>query len=209
MPEQSIAERLAAVLERQDDEAERALHLLYGELPAWFPMPRLEYAKRTVYGLGNDGFTPEQIAKFVSDEIANNERLEAGEMISRTVPGGAIDSGAFIRAVNELAHIKYALSLPGMEGLEMLAGVLAASGAKSAYSHKERAKDKDIVAFQEAAKALFKANGYNIAKTLREPFLAEYVRRHYGARTLHNALVRIRPKGKEQKGRPRKGNVTP
>lgn len=208
MPEQSI-EELAAFIERQDDEADRALQLLYGELPAWFPLPRLEHARRIVCQLGNKGFTAEQIAKFVDDEISDDEKLEAGEMVRRFVPGTVRDSGAFIYAVNELAHIKYALTLPGMEGLEMLAGVLAASGAKSAYSHKERAKDKDIVAFQEAAKALFKANGYNIAKTLREPSLAEYVRRHYGARTLHNALVRIRPKGKEQKGRPRKGNVTP
>ena len=199
MPEQSIHERIIAALGREDDEAERALQLLYGELPDWFLKPSVEHATRIVKQLGNQGFTAEQIAKFTTDSMADKW----------IVPGTVEDSGAFIRAVNELAHIKYALSLPGMEGLEMLGGVLAVSGAKSAYSHKERAKDKDIVAFQEAAKALFKANGYNIAKTLREPFLAEYVRRHYGARTLHNALVRIRPKGKEQKGRPRKGNVIP
>lgn len=199
MPEQSIEERLAALFDREEKEAERALQLLYGELPEWFPLPRLEHARRIVYQLGNKGFTAEQITKFTTDSMADEWM----------VPGTVENSGAFIHAVNELAHIKYALTLPGMEGLEMLAGVLAASGAKSAYSYKERAKDKDIVAFQEAAKALFKANDYNIAKTLREPSLAEYVRRHYGARTLHNALVRIRPKGKEQIGRPRKGNVTP
>jgi hypothetical protein len=118
MPEQSIQERLAALLDRQDDEAERALQLLYGELPALFPLPRLEHARRIVYQLGNDGFTAEQIAKFATDSMADNWM----------VPGTVENSGAFIRAVNELAHIKYALTLPGMEGLKMLAGELAAFG---------------------------------------------------------------------------------
>lgn len=127
MPEQSI-EGLAAFIERQDDEADRALQLLYGELPAWFPLPRLEHARRIVCQLGNKGFTAEQIAKFVNDEISDDEKLEAGEMVRRFVPGTVRDSGAFIYAVNELAHIKYALTLPDNECLEMLAGTLAATG---------------------------------------------------------------------------------
>lgn len=194
MPEQSIEERLIALFDRQEEDAERALQLLYGELPAWFPLPRLEHARRIVHQLGQDGFTAEQITKFTTDSMA-------GEWM---VPGIVRDSGAFIRAVNELAHIKYALSLPDNECLEMLAGELAVSGAKSAYAHKKRAKDKDIVAFQEAAAPLFAANDYNITKTLEEPALAEYVRRHYGAHTLRNALRKIRPPGKGQKGRPKK-----
>jgi len=116
MPEQSIEERLAALLDREEEEAERALQLLYGELPAWFPLPRLEHARRIVYQLGNDGFTAEQIAKFTTDSMADKWM----------VPGTVRDSGAFIHAVNELAHIKYALSLPAKECLKLLAGELAA-----------------------------------------------------------------------------------
>jgi hypothetical protein len=117
---------LDALLDRQDGEAERALQLLYGELPAWFPMPRLEHARRIVNQLGNDGFTPDQIAKFAADEIA--DRL--------IVPGIVLDSVAFIHAVNELAHIKYALSLPDNECLEMLAGSLAVTGIKKSAQAK-------------------------------------------------------------------------
>ncbi len=83
----------------------------------------------------------------------------------------------------------------------------AESGAKSHRGHKERTKDKDIVAFQKAAAPLFKANDYNIKKTLREPLLAEYVRKHYGEHTLRDALRKIRPEGAGPKGAPRKGNV--
>lgn len=118
MPEQSIEERLTALFDREEKDAEHALQLLYGELPAWFPLPRLEHARRIVYQLGNDGFTPEQIAKFTTDSMADKWM----------VPGTVKDSGAFIHAVNELAHIKYALSLPDNECLELLAGTLAATG---------------------------------------------------------------------------------
>lgn len=83
------------------------------------------------------------------------------------------------------------------------------TGIKSHQGPKQRAKDKDIVAFQEAAKALFEANDYNIAKTLKEPALAEYVRKHYGEHTLRDALKKIRPKGAGPRGRPRKGNAIP
>lgn len=85
----------------------------------------------------------------------------------------------------------------------------AVTGIKSHQGPKQRAKDKDIVAFQEAAKALFEANDYNIAKTLKEPALAEYVRKHYGEHTLRDALKKIRPKDAGPRGRPRKGNVIP
>lgn len=118
MPEQSIHEQLIAALGREDDEAERALQLLYGDLPEWFPSPCLEHATRIVYQLGNQGFTAEQIAKFTTDSMADKWM----------VPGTVRDSCAFIHAVNELAHIKYALSLPDNECLELLAGTLAATG---------------------------------------------------------------------------------
>lgn len=85
----------------------------------------------------------------------------------------------------------------------------AMTGIKSHQGPKQRAKDKDILAFQKEAAPFFKANDYNIAKTLKEPALAEYVRKHYGAHTLRDALNKIKPKGAGPKGRPRKGNVIP
>ena len=78
------------------------------------------------------------------------------------------------------------------------------AGIKSHQGPKQRAKDKDILAFQNEAAPFFKANGYNIAKTLREPALAEFARKHYGAHTLRDALNKIKPKGAGPKGRPRK-----
>jgi hypothetical protein len=157
-------------------------------------MPRLEHARRIIYQLGNDGFTPEQIGKFAADEMADK----------LVVPGLARDSVAFIHAVNELAHIKYALSLPDKECLEMLAGGLAVTGKDVSEAHKQRAKDKDISAFQKEAAPLFEANDYNITRTLQEPSLAAYVKRHYGEHTLRDALKKIKPEGMGPKGRPKK-----
>lgn len=198
MPEQSIEQRFIALLEKQENEIERTLRLIYGELPAWFPLPRQESARRIIHRLTQDDFSAEQIAEFVTAEMCGNEifYLLTHPTVAR-------------QDINELAHIKYALSLPDNECLEMLAGALAVSGAKSAHAHKKRAKDRDILAFQEAAAPLFAANGYNIAKTLREPALAAYVRKHYGEHTLRDALKKIRPEGMGLKGCPRKGNVTP
>lgn len=119
MPEQSNYEELIAALGREDDEVERALQLLYGELPAWFPLPRLEHARRIVYRLGKDDFSAAQIAEFVTAEMCGNEitYLLAHPAVAR-------------QDINELAHIKYALSLPDNECLEMLAGTLAVTGVK-------------------------------------------------------------------------------
>lgn len=80
----------------------------------------------------------------------------------------------------------------------------ATTGAKSHQGHKKRAKDKDILVFQKEAASLFAANNYNIAKTLEEPALEEYCRKHYGAHTLRDALKKIKPKGTGPKGRPKK-----
>lgn len=80
----------------------------------------------------------------------------------------------------------------------------AETGIKSHQGPKQRTKDKDILAFQKEAAPLFRANDYNITKTLKEPALAEYVRRHYGKHTLRIALQKIRPEGMGPKGRPRK-----
>lgn len=119
MPEQSNYEQLIAALGRADDEVERALQLLYGELPDWFPKPSLEHATRIIHRLTQDDFSAEQIAEFVTAEMCGNEifYLYAHPTVAR-------------QDINELAHIKYALTLPDNECLEMLAGTLAATGIK-------------------------------------------------------------------------------
>jgi hypothetical protein len=119
MRKKSIAERLEVCLEFEESEDNRAMRLLYGDLPAWFPLPRLELAKRTIHQLRRLGFTCEQISQFVIDHIAD-KRLIQGVMLS----------GDLVRLINELTHIKYALAQPANEGLEMLAGKLAATGKK-------------------------------------------------------------------------------
>lgn len=92
----------------------------------------------------------------------------------------------------------------GMRATDKVLHRFTMTGIKSHQGPKQRAKDKDILAFQKEAAPFFKANDYNIAKTLREPALAEFVRKHYGAHTLRDALNKIKPKGAGPKGRPRK-----
>lgn len=115
MPRQSIEQKIIALLERKENEIERTLRLLYGVLPAWFPLPRLESAERIIHRLVQADFSAEQIAEFVAYEMSGYELyyLLAHPKVAR-------------QDINELAHIKYALSLPDSECLEMLAGALAA-----------------------------------------------------------------------------------
>lgn len=117
MPEQSIEQRFIALLEKQENEIERTLRLLYGELPAWFPLPRQESARRIIHRLTQDYFSAEQIAEFVTAEMCGNEIFYLYD-----------HPKAARQDINELAHIKYALSLPDNECLEMLAGTLASTG---------------------------------------------------------------------------------
>jgi hypothetical protein len=118
----SDLERIGALLEREEQEQKHALMLLYGELPSWFPVPRREHAERIIGQLLNDNFSPEEIAAFVENEFTDK----------RFVPGTVKDSRAFLHAVNELAHIKYALSNSKSieESLEMLAGSQAVTGSQ-------------------------------------------------------------------------------
>ena len=99
MTTESDLERISAWLERQHEVQDRAIKLLYGALPSWFPAPRREFAERTIEQLLNNGFSPEEIAAFVENEGTDK----------RFVPGSVKDASAFLHAVNELAHIKYAL----------------------------------------------------------------------------------------------------
>lgn len=130
MEEELIGQRLESLLEREDEKIESALLLLYGQLPQWFPSPRLEQARRIISQLTNDGFTTQQIAKFANDELVD-------ELI---VPGIVRDSRAFIHLINELAHIKYALSLPENECLRLLSGEQAAKGRKFSLGGTTKAK---------------------------------------------------------------------
>jgi hypothetical protein len=115
---QQDLDRMAAFLERQQDLIDATIQQLYPDLPDWAPIPKIEQARRIIQTLLNDGFTPELIAQFVDDEMA--ERLQ--------VPGMARDSVAFIHSINELAHIQFALSLGDIEGLRLLGGEKAVLG---------------------------------------------------------------------------------
>lgn len=198
MPEQSNYEQVMAALGREDDNAERALQLLYGELPAWFPLPRLENARRIVYRLGHDGFTAEQIAKFTIDSMADKW----------TVPAIVRDSSAFIHAINELAHIKYALSLPDNECLEMLAGKHAANGLESAQAYKRRDEFQDKPECQDIAIKMWEENPeITQAEIMRSASIAPYAKKYKGKNTLSNWLREVDPRPPEKKrGRQKKKN---
>lgn len=190
---QWILQQIEDLLDEKENLEEHTLQLLYGEIPDWLPRSQLEQAKLIIGQLLNTGFTPEQITQFVLDETDGN----------LVVPGIVQDFSAFLHLVNQLGHIKYALSLPQSEGVERLAGALAVSGLKSAQGCKFRANYQSKLNFQDAAKPLFQANDYNIAKTIRQPELAEFARKNYGAHTLRNWLKEIRPAGAGPKGRPK------
>ncbi|HWR76810.1 MAG TPA: hypothetical protein VN283_06350 [Thiobacillus sp.] len=89
----------------------------------------------------------------------------------------------------------------GMRAGNQMMYTLAMKGVKFIPGGSRRSAK---VAFQKAAELLFKANGYNINKTIQEPALAEFRRKHYGEHTLRDWLREIRPEGAEVKGRPKK-----
>jgi len=176
-----------------EDALELPDYDLGGLLLAWFVMAQAEDV-----GLPIDRI-PEEFAERVRQYVLTIETVTAKnaaveKALHKAASGDFEAAGKFLR--EHMLSCAVALKFIPM-------------GLKSHQGPKQRAKDKDIVAFQEAAKPLFVANGFNIAKTLKEPELAEYVRKHYGEHTLRDALKKIKPKGAGPRGRPRKGNVIP
>lgn len=172
------------MLEWQGNDDERTLHLLYGALPEWFPLPILEQARLNVSDLRGDKFTPEQIAQFATDAMADKF----------TAPG------KFFRAVDELVHIKYALSLSENKCLEMLAGKLSVSGAKSHQGYKSRDEFQDKPDCQAIAKMMWKNNpSMTIAGLIKTPEIATYAKKYPGKNTLRDWLSEIDPRSPELK----------
>ena len=139
-----------------------------------------------------------------TDTKPGMQRILAALILSEAAAGN-VESAT--KAHWELSHIRDENQRRIDEGIRAGDKVIhrfAMAGIKSHQGPKQRAKDKDILVFLEVAAPFFKANDYNIAKTLKEPALAEYARRHYGAHTLRDALKKIRPKGAGPKGRPKK-----
>lgn len=154
-------------------------------------------ARRIIHRLTQDDFSAEQIAEFVTAEMCGNEifYLYAHPTVTR-------------QDINELAHIKYALSLPDNECLEMLAGTLAANGAKSALGYKSRDEYQDRLDFQAIAKPMWEEKpSLTIPALIDAPALAPYARKYKGRHTLRDWLSEIDPRPPEKKrGRPKTKN---
>jgi hypothetical protein len=111
--------RVQGWIERDEAVVDGAMSELYGNLPKWVPAPAIDRARRTVQGLINGGFDAANIRARVAEELAGQSVL---------VPGIVRDAGAYFRAINELAHLKYAISRGKADGLLILAGKQAAHG---------------------------------------------------------------------------------
>lgn len=161
-----------------------------------------EQPLRAIEGMPDN--LPLLLAKEAKAATLGMQRILAALILSEAAAGN-IESVA--KAHWELGLIQHEIKRKNnkaMEARNEKNKVLAVKALKSVQGHKERDKDKDILAFQNEAAPLFEANGYNIAMTLREPALAAYVRKHYGAHTLRDALKKIKPEGEGPKGRPKK-----
>jgi hypothetical protein len=129
------------------------------------------------------------------------QRILAALILSEAA-AGSIDSAA--KAHWDLSRIRDENQRRVEEGMRagnQMMYTLAMKGVKFIPGGSRRSAK---AAFQKAAEPLFKANEYNIAKTIQEPALAEFRRKHYGAHTLRDWLREIRPEGTEVKGRPKK-----
>jgi hypothetical protein len=116
----STIERVAAYLERQEQEIDSVMHALYGEIPNWIPNPSVERARRTIQKLLDDGLSEDSIG----------QRVTEAEKDALTFPAIVADTAAFAQSVYELAHIRYAISLGKLRGLRLLAGEQAEHGQR-------------------------------------------------------------------------------
>ncbi len=112
--------RIAAYLQREEQEVNSVLHKLYGEMPNWIPAPSIERARQIIKKLIADGFSSDGISQRVSE-------AERDELI---FPGIVTDSIAFAQSVYELAHLRYAISQGKSKGLRVLAGDQAEHGQR-------------------------------------------------------------------------------
>jgi hypothetical protein len=121
--ESELAEALERIIvQRPKAFADAAIVALYGELPEWFPAPVFERIRRAIDSLGNAHQSIELIVQRVA-ALLDDKDME--------IPGTARDVDDFIKSVNELAHVKWALSRGKEKALHELAGRDAALGEKT------------------------------------------------------------------------------
>jgi|TARA_B110000971_G_scaffold218425_1_gene257155 hypothetical protein len=125
--EQDIA-NMRRLLDQEESDIEQVLIFLKNE--RWIPKPTIDRAKRIIGRLLGDKFSPEQINDFIT--AAGSDSL--------TPPGNVIDTVAFFQWIDELAHIRYAVSLGQDKGLLVLAGEQASIGQKFRDSQSAKAK---------------------------------------------------------------------
>jgi hypothetical protein len=115
-PDPRQVETVERHLAKQTQARRNAIAKLYGGLPDWLPEPVHFGIEQSLVTLRNARQPFKCIAEFVGQH-------RKGEI---QVPGGAHDVTDFIKAVNYLAHVQWALSLGKERALEELAGSRAA-----------------------------------------------------------------------------------
>jgi hypothetical protein len=170
-----IVERVRLILEAEETRQQAFMRALLGELPGWVHSETRRQLGIFYGDLSEQGFTDEQILAFV----AHHEKS--------FVPGRAPDSIAFLRAVNYLAHVRYAVSLGPEKGLEVLYGPDASRGYRShAAAQGPRRPKWHVAPLQECLAALAadfeQAHGH--APTLKE-LVREGERKYGGTAGFH------------------------
>jgi hypothetical protein len=122
MTEDGQIVRIEALMDAETAALETAMNQVFGELPDWIPLPSRERAARTIRTLIADGFGGNAIAQSVTEAAHNPDEM--------LIPGTVRDSLAFIQAIHELAHLRYAVSRGKLAGLRVLAGEQAEHGQR-------------------------------------------------------------------------------
>lgn len=121
-PDNMLVKRIAAYLERQGDELESALDLIFGSIPEWVPLLARERVQIEVRELLREGFSAAEIRSRVIEFSIDPNAL--------TIPGTVANPFRFSQSISYLAVFQTGISLDSIEGLTVLSGELAARGKK-------------------------------------------------------------------------------
>lgn len=118
--EERTVAKFEAFLHREEQEIEKALDKLYGDLPTWFPEVVQEQVKTILREMLAEGIT----ATFLLSEIRRDLNSEPA------VPGVVREPVSFLRDIYKLKKIAFALKLEKDRALEELVGKVTATGIK-------------------------------------------------------------------------------
>ncbi len=129
--ESELTEDLDRIFRAQKVFEDSAIADLFGELPKWFPEPVLPRIRQAIDSLRKADQSKKRIVQLVASHRDDKDMQ---------IPGTVHDVDDFIKSVNYLAHVQWALSSGKAKALLELAGRDAVLGERTRAQRREYSK---------------------------------------------------------------------